>query len=185
MGHSSRNSFPHGEGVSTDEIRAWSIWIIQGVEEERRGGRKQVSDMLFQGIDICSGWVFSHKAIIIDSVDVLIALCNLQRHKKASVQLAGSTSSTGKVELSGNGRRAAHHRHLCLASARSKDFRLGWAHSPCIQSSGMPSLYTKLPRHCRLIASLYLSGCEARSRSHRERLLCDHKRRPYKWRSWC
>eukprot|EP00983_Pelagomonas_calceolata_P080970 1155364-Pelagomonas_calceolata.AAC.5 len=46
--------------------------IIQGVEEEGRGGGEQVMDVLLQHVDVFAGGLLAHEAVIVDGVNVAL-----------------------------------------------------------------------------------------------------------------
>jgi len=70
VGNSCWFSLSHGEWVPTNKVRAFYIWIIQGVEEIGGGGGEKILDMLLQRIYLLSSRRIGNKAVIINGVDV-------------------------------------------------------------------------------------------------------------------
>jgi hypothetical protein len=57
VGHGGGGALPEAEGVSTDEVGAFAVGVVQGVEEERGGRAEQVLDVLLKSVDVLAGWV--------------------------------------------------------------------------------------------------------------------------------
>ena len=77
MGDGSGHALAHGEGVAAHKVCPGRIGVVQCVEEERRGGREQVPDVLLQRVDVLARRILRHKAVVVDGVDILVALGNL------------------------------------------------------------------------------------------------------------
>lgn len=60
MRDSGGGTLPKAEGVSTDKVRAFTVGVIQGVEEKRGGRAEEVLDVLLKSIDVFARWVLGH-----------------------------------------------------------------------------------------------------------------------------
>ena len=65
MRDSSDNTLPEREGVATHKVSSLAVGIVEGVEEIWSRRAEQVRDMLLQDVDILTGRVLCHKAVII------------------------------------------------------------------------------------------------------------------------
>ena len=72
MGNSSGDTLTKTKRISTDKISAFSVRIIEGVEEMWSGWRQKILNVLLKCIDILARWILSNAAIIIDAVDILL-----------------------------------------------------------------------------------------------------------------
>ena len=159
MGDGSGHALSHGEGVAAHKVCSGRIGVIQCVEKERRRGCEQVPDVLLQCVNVVSRRVFRHKAIVVNGVDILVALSNLH-----------ACNRTFEFQIQAG------------ASERVEDFQscsfLLAVHSPCSQSSGRPSPCRRWPTPCPPAASQYHSYCAAHSQNHLAHQLCGPRARP-------
>mmetsp|Transcript_21620 Transcript_21620/g.59967 ORF Transcript_21620/g.59967 Transcript_21620/m.59967 type:complete len:261 (-) Transcript_21620:306-1088(-) len=72
MRHSSGDTLSQAEGVTAHKVCTLAEGIIQGVEEEGRGGGEQVMDVLLQHVDVFAGGLLAHEAVIVDGVNVAL-----------------------------------------------------------------------------------------------------------------
>ena len=58
--HSSGNTLTETERVSTDEVSTFTVGIVQGVEEKRRGWAEKVLDVLLKCVHCFSRWILGN-----------------------------------------------------------------------------------------------------------------------------
>lgn len=107
-------------------------------------GCEQVSDVLFEGIDILPAGVFCHETVVIYCIDVLVALCYL--HSKTNIILQALDSSDNSSETHGNWRESIitrSHGHRFYLIQQSPQMQ-----SPLAQA--LPALNKNGGWHCFL-----------------------------------
>lgn len=60
MGNSSGGTLPKAEGVPTNKVSTFTVWVVQGVEEKWGGWAKEVLDVLLKSIDVLARWVLGN-----------------------------------------------------------------------------------------------------------------------------
>ena len=60
VGDSSGNTLTETERVSTDEVSTFTVWVVQGVEEKRRGWAEKVLDVLLKCLHSFPSWILGN-----------------------------------------------------------------------------------------------------------------------------
>lgn len=87
-------TLPEAEGVSTHKVSTLTVWVVQGVEEERGGWAEEVLDVLLKSIDILASWVLGN---LNDTQRYLVSAKNRRHATMLLVQITASAHSDGKI----------------------------------------------------------------------------------------